>query len=213
MVDKRLVIILLAILLFTGCTVNNKMNVVENTFDQVAYNNQGNVQAEEAEQPKEEEKTTKVVTTTKKVTTTKQVQTTTRVETTTAKKEVSMQEHMMNLINHERIAAGLKPVKYDYSLEKAANIRAEEMKNNNYFEHERPDGRKWYTVLDESGIKYRHAGENLARGFTSIDKAHTALMNSESHRKNILMSDYKYVAIGLAKTDIGTYYIVQIYKA
>ena len=134
MVDKRLVIILLAILLFTGCTVNNKMNVVENTFDQVAYNNQGNVQAEEAEQPKEE-KTTKVVTTTKKVTTTKQVQTTTRVETTTAKKEVSMQEHMMNLINHERIAAGLKPVKYDYSLEKAANIRAEEMKNNNYFLH------------------------------------------------------------------------------
>lgn len=216
MVDKRLCLILLAILLFTGCTINNKIEMPQNVVDQVVYNNEGNVQA--VEQSKQEEnKTTKVVTTTKKVTTTTNRVTTNNVVTTTQvvateKRDLSMQETMLNLINQERTAAGLQPVKYDYNLEKAANIRAQEMYENNYFEHERPNGDKWYTVLDQSGIKYKHAGENLARGFTNVERAHTALMNSPSHKRNILMEDFKYVGIGLYKSG-STYYIVQLYKA
>ena len=119
---------------------------------------------------------------------------------------------MIKLINEERTKAGLKPVKYDYGLTKAANIRAAEMRDNNYFEHQRPNGDKWYTVLNETGIKYSHAGENLARGFTNVEKAHVALMNSPSHKANILMKDFRYVGIGLAKSG-NTYYIVQLYKA
>ena len=201
MVDKKLVILLLSILLFTGCEVKNQTNTIENVLDQVVFNNNGNTTTTTTTTTTTQKTTNK---TTKKVTTTKQVV----VET----KELSLEEQMINLINEERTKAGLKPVKYDYGLTKAANIRAAEMRDNNYFEHERPNGDKWYTVLSETGVKYSHAGENLARGFTNVNRAHTALMNSPTHKRNILMEDFRYVGIGVAKSG-DTYYFVQLYKA
>ena len=198
MVDKKLVILLLSILLFTGCEVKNQTNTIENVLDQVVFNNNGNTTTTTTTTQKTTTKTTKKVTTTKQVV----------VET----KELSLEEQMINLINEERTKAGLKPVKYDYGLTKAANIRAAEMRDNNYFEHERPNGDKWYTVLSETGVKYSHAGENLARGFTNVNRAHTALMNSPTHKRNILMEDFRYVGIGVAKSG-DTYYFVQLYKA
>ena len=92
----------------------------------------------------------------------------------------SLAMQVFTLVNNERINAGLSPLTYDKSLEKAANIRAVEIKS--LFSHTRPDGTSCFTVLDEIGYNYRGAGENIAYGQRDAREVMTAWMNSEGHR-------------------------------
>ena len=63
-------------------------------------------------------------------------------------------------------AEGLSPVrKGPAALQAAADIRAQEAVES--FSHTRPNGESWSTVLDEEGVVYFYAGENLASGFSS----------------------------------------------
>jgi hypothetical protein len=64
------------------------------------------------------------------------------------------------------------------------------------------------------GYKYRYAGENLARDFSSASSAVDAWMNSPSHRDNILNGNYKDVGIGVVEGNLGgadTTIIVQFF--
>jgi uncharacterized protein YkwD len=46
------------------------------------------------------------------------------------------------------------------------------------------------------GISYKYAGENIA-GAPTVEKAHSSLMNSPGHRRNILNPNYTHVGIGI----------------
>ena len=59
-------------------------------------------------------------------------------------------EAVFNLVNEERSKAGLQPYKLDAKLCEAANKRAKEIVEK--YDHIRPDGREWDTVLDEYGF-------------------------------------------------------------
>lgn len=74
-------------------------------------------------------------------------------------------------VNAIRVANGLSEVRYDASLEQAANVRAQEASTS--FSHTRPDGSAWYTVND--ALMY---GENLAEGYNSADEVVDAWMAS-----------------------------------
>lgn len=86
-------------------------------------------------------------------------------------------------VNAIRVANGLSEVRYDASLEQAANVRAQEASTS--FSHTRPDGSAWYTVND--ALMY---GENLAEGYNSADEVVDAWMASPTHRANILSSQF-----------------------
>ena len=59
-----------------------------------------------------------------------------------------------------------------------------------------------FNRMEEEGINYKNAGENIAAGQSSAIYAHHAWMNSLGHRKNIL-GDYKYIGVGVI---FGGYY-------
>ena len=61
-------------------------------------------------------------------------------------------------------------------------------------------------MMDEFDIEYQYAGENLAKN-TSATKAHTALMNSSGHRKNILNPNFTHVGVGAKKAEQGYTYV------
>ena len=64
--------------------------------------------------------------------------------------------------NAERQRLGLAPLKYDKDLQTAARQRSYELYKTDTFQHKRPDGRQWYTVLDvDVPYTYHKAGENL----------------------------------------------------
>ncbi len=109
---------------------------------------------------------------------------------------------------------GLAKLSYDYSLEKAAMIRAAEIAVN--FSHERPNGKDCFSVLNDNGYNYTSAGENIAYGFKSAKSAFKAFQENnnkyegQGHRRNMLSSDYNVCAIGHVNVG-GVNYWVQLF--
>jgi uncharacterized protein YkwD len=208
MVDKKgIIVILLSIILLTGCGYKRDYNVNTSEISNIAYINEGNTTTT----------TTSLTTTTTNTTTKKTVTTTKKVNSlydrssNNLKVYKNMINEMISYINQYRASEGLSELKYDYHLSLAASIRAQEMSDTGVFEHMRPNGDKWSTIYKELNIKYSRCAENLAYGFNDISKSMKAFMNSETHRRNIMNPDLKYVGIGIAPVG-NTYYFVQEFK-
>lgn len=107
------------------------------------------------------------------------------------------------IVNQERKAAGVPTLYYDYALQRAADIRAEEIAIK--YSHERPDGTMCETVDD------RLDGENIAYGYDTSETAMVGWMNSPAHKTNILDKDFKCMAVGYANVN-GTPYWVQLFS-
>ena len=114
------------------------------------------------------------------------------------------------IVNSERAEYGLEPLKYSDRLSEAAIVRAGEIQN--YFSHTRPSGQSCFTAIDELGIRYRSAGENIAYGQRDPDEVMNAWMNSSGHRANILSTNYEYIGVGVAYRN-GVYYWTQFFAS
>ena len=118
---------------------------------------------------------------------------------------------VLDLVNQERANAGLAPLSWDAGAAAAARTRASEIVNQ--FSHARPGGRSGLSALNESGVGYRLAGENIAAGQTSAGEVVNAWMNSSQHRANILKADYTSIGVAcifVPDSDLG-YYWVQLF--
>lgn len=98
--------------------------------------------------------------------------------------------------NLERTSAGLSPLALDSKLTEAANIKAKDMVDNNYWSHISPQGISPTQLLRQVGYKFKIMGENLADGYDSADDVTEAWMNSPGHRRNLLNS--KFCDVGFA---------------
>ena len=101
---------------------------------------------------------------------------------------------VLRLTNLERLAAGLTPLTATEALQLATDIRADEVKA--YFNHTRPNGTSCFTVLDELGIPYYTAAENIASGYQTPAAVVAGWMNSAGHRKNIMNSALGHMGVG-----------------
>ncbi|KMK74784.1 CAP domain-containing protein [Alkalihalobacillus pseudalcaliphilus] len=121
------------------------------------------------------------------------------------------EQQMVDAVNQERQQRGLAPLKINQELTHVARVKAQDMIDNNYFAHNSPTYGSPFDMLNQFGISYRTAGENLA-GNQNVNAAHQALMNSQGHRENILNGNYTEVGIGVV--DGGPYgkMFVQLFK-
>lgn len=108
------------------------------------------------------------------------------------------ERQMLNLVNQERAAAGLRPLQADMALVRLARMKARDMIDKGYFAHQSPTYGSPFEMLRGAGIDYSYAGENLA-GAPAVDSAHENLMNSPGHRANILNADYTRAGIGVVE--------------
>lgn len=115
-----------------------------------------------------------------------------------------------DIVNRERSANGLKPLKYSEKLSEAANLRAGEIQT--YFSHTRPNGKSCFTAVTDMGIRYRYIGENIAYGQRSPEEVMNGWMNSSGHRANILNVNVEYMGIGVTERN-GRYYWTQFFAA
>ena len=111
------------------------------------------------------------------------------------------------IVNRERAANGLAPLKYSDKLSEAALVRAEEIQS--VFSHTRPNGTRCFTAVTEAGISYTSVGENIAYGQRTPEEVMNSWMNSSGHRANIL-GNYDYIGIGVTNRN-GTYYWSQFF--
>ena len=114
------------------------------------------------------------------------------------------------LVNSERAAYGLNPVKVSPKLSEAATARAYEIQQS--FSHTRPNGTSCFTAITELGITYSAAAENIAYGQKNPESVMKAWMNSSGHRANILNSSVEYIGVGAVYNN-GVWYWTQFFAA
>ncbi|MBQ6207075.1 MAG: serine protease [Oscillospiraceae bacterium] len=103
---------------------------------------------------------------------------------------------VVRLVNVERARYGLAALSADAELSRGARAKSQDMRDKGYFSHESPTYGSPFQMMKSFGISYRTAGENIAYGYSTPEKAVQAWMNSEGHRANILNSSYTRLGVG-----------------
>ncbi|WP_442881360.1 CAP domain-containing protein [Clostridium sp.] len=118
----------------------------------------------------------------------------------------SIEKQVFDLVNKERVKAGLKPMILDSKISDVARIKSKDMADNNYFSHNSPTYGTPFDMMKKFGIKYGHAGENIAKGQPTAASVMEAWMNSPGHRANILSTNFGKIGIGYVKAGNTTYW-------
>lgn len=106
-------------------------------------------------------------------------------------------EKVLQLVNAEREKAGLKPLKMSEELRSIANLKARDMGEKGYFDHNSPTYGSPFEMLQRFGVHYRAAGENIAAGQKTPEEVMQSWMNSSGHRANILNANFDSIGIGV----------------
>lgn len=128
----------------------------------------------------------------------------------------TQEQELAALVNQERIKAGRQPLRLDARLSCLARQYAQDMAARNFFSHYDPEGNSPFDRLHKKNITYRAAAENLFKGWRdpeeeSMKIAHSFLMQSPGHRRNILDSDFTFMGIGVVRTPEEWTYVVELF--
>lgn len=123
----------------------------------------------------------------------------------------ALEARMLELVNAERRAAGLKPVQADAALVQVARAHSRDMLARGYFAHVSPDGKDLGDRLRTAGVGYLTAGENLALAPT-LSGAHGGLMRSPGHRANILRPQFGRLGIGILDAGVHGLVVTQAFR-
>lgn len=107
---------------------------------------------------------------------------------------------LLDSSNQQRSLASEPALQLDTKLSRAAQAKANDMVQKNYWSHNTPSGATPWSFIDQAGYNYQKAGENLAYGFNSADDVTNAWMHSPEHRKNLLGISYSQVGFGVANS-------------
>lgn len=119
-------------------------------------------------------------------------------------------ETVLTLINNAREESGLPKLQINDLLNSTATAKAIDMVENNYFSHTSPTYGSPFEMMQNAGITYKVAGENIA-GNSSVENAVKSWLASEEHKTNILSNAYNYIGIGVEPSDTYGYVIVVMF--
>jgi uncharacterized protein YkwD len=101
--------------------------------------------------------------------------------------EQKFTEQVIALTNQERAQHGCPALTADDQLTNAAQGHSSDMAINDYFSHTGLDGSSPFDRMAREGYEYSRAAENIAVGYSTPERVVEGWMNSEGHRKNILI--------------------------
>lgn len=122
-------------------------------------------------------------------------------------KKAAAADEVIALANKERARRGIKALKKNALLDRAAKVRAKELARR--FSHDRPNGESCFTAISPS-YRYRLLGENIAAGYTGPDAVMEGWMHSPGHKANILNGGFDEIGVAVYEKN-GTKYWVQMF--
>lgn len=132
---------------------------------------------------------------------------------------VQEEQRFIELVNYERWSHGLKMLKVDPLLVDVSRKHSKEMADLSYFDHISPT-RGQRTALDrylsELGRRpqWAYLGENLFYcSITDVNRGHMCLMDSRTHRENILNPKFERIGVGIYKNDGGEFWVTEMFIA
>ncbi|ORX95119.1 SCP-domain-containing protein [Basidiobolus meristosporus CBS 931.73] len=102
---------------------------------------------------------------------------------------------MLRLVNKQRRLNGQAPLRLDNRLIRAAQKHTDYQARVDQMTHDEP-GRPMSSRVSETGFKWSAVGENVAKGYGSIEAVMVGWMNSPGHRSNILNPSYTHLGSG-----------------
>lgn len=121
-------------------------------------------------------------------------------------------QQILDLVNEQRVAAGVSELTLSTDVSSVAQVKADDMAQNGYFDHNSPTYGSPFDMLTSFGVSYRTAGENIAKGQQTAEAVMNAWMNSSGHKENILNSSYKQLGVGYSANN-GSPVWVQMFIA
>lgn len=106
------------------------------------------------------------------------------------------EKEVVSLTNDEREKNGLEPLEADEELSVVARDKSKDMQSSGYFSHESPTYGSPFDMMDDYGISFSTAGENIAHGQRSPEEVVNGWMNSQGHRENILNPNFTHIGVG-----------------
>lgn len=121
----------------------------------------------------------------------------------------AQESEVARLVNAERARAGLPALKMNWQLSRVARYKSADMANKGYFSHNSPTYGTPFQMMENFGLRFSSAGENIAYGQRTAAEVMRDWMNSSGHRNNILSRSYTEIGVGLAKNRNGVCYWTQ----
>ncbi len=123
----------------------------------------------------------------------------------------SFENEVIRLVNVERSKKGLGALQANWELSRVARYKSQDMANKGYFSHTSPTYGSPFAMMENFGIRFSSAGENIAYGQRTPAEVMKGWMNSAGHKANILSPSYTQIGVGLAKNKSGTSYWTQMF--
>jgi hypothetical protein len=117
------------------------------------------------------------------------------------------EQYLFEAANAERVQRGLQPLRWDSSLYRAAGNHAREMAARQSISHQYPGEAELTERGKMAGARFSTIAENVAMA-PSAQIIHTAWMNSEGHRENLLDPTVDSVGISVLRRN-GELYAVE----
>lgn len=103
------------------------------------------------------------------------------------------------------IYAAAGPLTWNRQLLHAARDHSDDMAQNNYFSHNRPDGGTPAQRMRAAGYNSLYVGENIAAGQPTVEKVLSTWMHSPDHCRNLMNPKFRNIAVACARNDAATY--------
>ncbi len=129
--------------------------------------------------------------------------------------EASIAAESFALVNGARKDERLGELEFNAELSRVARLHSEAMRDGNFFGHSGPTSSGLRQRLRGSGVVFTAAAENLAlvqHPTSPAGLAHQQLMQSPSHRSNILDDRFGILGVGVARRG-DSFWITQIFVA
>lgn len=96
------------------------------------------------------------------------------------------EQPLIDYINKVRADHGVAPLKEDTVLDQTAKLKAEDMAARNYRDHTTPDGKPFYSLLQQYRPNLKFYGENLAECQTNTPETVAQWVASPGHLNNMI---------------------------
>ena len=122
-------------------------------------------------------------------------------------------EKARRLINAYRKSKGLKPLRIDVKLTRAAKAHARDLARWDRISHYGSDGSNPWDRVKRTGYNAKLAAENVGTGQKTIEEVFRGWKKSPGHNKNLLLADAEQMGIALVydpKTEFKTFWTLVI---
>ena len=94
----------------------------------------------------------------------------------------ALEQKVIDLVNRQRANYGLPLLKANWELCRVARYKSQDMINKGYFSHQSPTYGSPFKMMEDFGIRFTAAGENIAYGQRTPEEVMNSWMNSSGHK-------------------------------